>query len=250
MTTDSERSAHQGGPLQDRHPSPPPPLSPPAARRRRLPWHVVAPIGVAGALGAILLVSGWHALRPVRLVEVAPVVIRQAADRHTGSPAQGAGDRPRGRSSGVTVQAPGWLEADPFYTACTALADGIIEQILVLEGEAVEAGQVVARLVDEDAALALARAEADLDAAAADLSVTEADLADIRHLARAATAAGKPWLLPAWSEVEQRLAIEEGAYTIVATMQYGAMLAGFTATMQNLQKISLENISAGETGNR
>ncbi|MGB3355002.1 MAG: aldolase/citrate lyase family protein [Mycobacterium sp.] len=70
--------------------------------------------------------------------------------------------------------------------------------------------------------------------------VTEADLADIRHLARAANAAGKPWLLPAWSEAEQRLAVEEGAHTVVATMQYGAMLAGFTATMQNLQKINAD----------
>ncbi|WP_370332278.1 HpcH/HpaI aldolase/citrate lyase family protein [Mycolicibacterium hippocampi] len=71
-------------------------------------------------------------------------------------------------------------------------------------------------------------------------TVTEADLADIRHLARAANAAGKPWLLPAWSDGEQRLAVQEGAHTVVATMQYGAMLAGFTATMQNLQKITAD----------
>lgn len=69
-------------------------------------------------------------------------------------------------------------------------------------------------------------------------SVTDADLADIRHLARAANTAGKPWILPAWSEAEQRLALEDGAHTIVAAMQYGAMLAGFTATMQGLQSIS------------
>jgi 4-hydroxy-2-oxoheptanedioate aldolase len=68
-------------------------------------------------------------------------------------------------------------------------------------------------------------------------SVTEADLADIRHLARAANAVGKPWLLPAWSAAEQRVALEEGAHTIVAAMQYGAMLAGFTSTLQNLREI-------------
>jgi 4-hydroxy-2-oxoheptanedioate aldolase len=71
-------------------------------------------------------------------------------------------------------------------------------------------------------------------------AVTEADLADIRHLARVANAAGKPWLLPAWSGAEQRLAVEEGAHTIVAAMQYGAMLAGFTTTMQNLQQINAD----------
>lgn len=68
-------------------------------------------------------------------------------------------------------------------------------------------------------------------------SVTDGDLADIRHLARAANAAAKPWVLPAWSAAEQRLAVEEGAHTIVAAMQYGAMLAGFAATIQNLETI-------------
>lgn len=68
-------------------------------------------------------------------------------------------------------------------------------------------------------------------------TVTEDDLADIRVLAKAANAAGKPWLLPAWSPAEQRLALEEGAHTIVASMQYGAMLAGFTATLTNLRQI-------------
>lgn len=72
--------------------------------------------------------------------------------------------------------------------------------------------------------------------------VTDADLADIRQLARAANAAGKPWLLPAWSAAEQRLAVQEGAHTIVAAMQYGAMLAGFSATMENLRQIK-EDVS-------
>ncbi|MGU3497654.1 HpcH/HpaI aldolase family protein [Mycobacterium sp. C31M] len=71
-------------------------------------------------------------------------------------------------------------------------------------------------------------------------SVTDADLADIARLARAARAAGKPWVLPAWSPAEQKLAIAEGAHTIVASMQYGAMLAGFTATRQNLRDFQAE----------
>jgi 4-hydroxy-2-oxoheptanedioate aldolase len=75
-------------------------------------------------------------------------------------------------------------------------------------------------------------------------SVTEADLADLRHLARAANRAGKPWVLPAWSAAEQKLAVHEGAHTIVASMQYGAMLAGFTATRQNLRDIQAEMVSA------
>lgn len=68
-------------------------------------------------------------------------------------------------------------------------------------------------------------------------SVGPEDLADIRTVARAAQAAGKPWVLPAWSRAEQELAVEEGADTIVAVMQYGAMLGGFTATKEALLEI-------------
>jgi 4-hydroxy-2-oxoheptanedioate aldolase len=63
-------------------------------------------------------------------------------------------------------------------------------------------------------------------------SVSGADLDDIRHLARAAQAAGKPWILPAWSQ-----AVEENAETVVVAMQYGAMLSGFTGALNALQEI-------------
>lgn len=71
-------------------------------------------------------------------------------------------------------------------------------------------------------------------------TVDEADLQDLRHLARAAHSAGKPWAIPAWSDAEKRLAVEEGAETIVATMQYGAVLSGFTGAIDTLKKIENE----------
>lgn len=72
-------------------------------------------------------------------------------------------------------------------------------------------------------------------------SVTADDLADIRHLGRMANSAGKPWILPAWSEAEQVLAHEEGASTIVLTMQYSAILAGFTQALNNFQAMTERN---------
>lgn len=68
-------------------------------------------------------------------------------------------------------------------------------------------------------------------------SVSEADLDDLRYLARAAQAAGKPWVIPAWSQAEQRLAVEEKAETIVVAMQYAALLSGFIGTRDALQDI-------------
>lgn len=73
----------------------------------------------------------------------------------------------------VVVQAPGWVEADPFAIAVSALADGVVSQMLVLEGQPVTTGQVVARLVDEDARIALDLAEARLAESNAALIVAE-----------------------------------------------------------------------------
>jgi RND family efflux transporter MFP subunit len=81
----------------------------------------------------------------------------------------------------VVVQAPGWVEADPFPTAVSALADGVVEEVLVLEGERVEQGQVVARLVAEDARIALSQAEALLAEREAALAAARATLEEARQ---------------------------------------------------------------------
>lgn len=66
---------------------------------------------------------------------------------------------------------------------------------------------------------------------------SEDDFADLRRIARAARSAGKPWILPAWSEAEKRLAVQEGAETIIGIMQYGAMLNGFAAALESIRTI-------------
>lgn len=71
-------------------------------------------------------------------------------------------------------------------------------------------------------------------------SVGEDDLADLTKVARAARAAGKHWIIPAWSEAEQRLAIAEGAHTAVLTMQYAALLAGFQAANDRFGELGEE----------
>ncbi|MGO1664259.1 HpcH/HpaI aldolase family protein [Micrococcaceae sp. AOP34-BR2-30] len=75
-------------------------------------------------------------------------------------------------------------------------------------------------------------------------SATDEDLADIEQIARAAQAASKPWILPAWSDEEKRLAVRERAGTIITTMHYGALLQGFSAAHQNTKSIIGE---VGET---
>ncbi|MEQ8770457.1 MAG: efflux RND transporter periplasmic adaptor subunit [Phycisphaerales bacterium] len=143
----------------------------PASPRRRSRLAIAVPIAVAVLTVGVLAWSAWPVIRPARSVEITQAVFDRAAQ-----PAPTTADDPTPPRSSTTVQAAGWLEAEPFYTAAAALADGIVETIEVLEGDYVEKDQVVARLVSEDAELALRRAQADLAAAESALALAEADL--------------------------------------------------------------------------
>ena len=55
---------------------------------------------------------------------------------------------------------------------------------------------------------------------------TEADFDDIRRIAAAAKAAGKPWIMPAWSRAERAFAIELGASLMVVADEYGSIWMG------------------------
>lgn len=55
---------------------------------------------------------------------------------------------------------------------------------------------------------------------------TQADFADLKKVADAAAAAGKRWILPAWSDEEKRFALDHGAYQMALTMEHGALALG------------------------
>jgi HlyD family secretion protein len=143
-----------------------------AMSRRRWLMPVAVPALVFGATAALLGWTLWPTVRPVPEVRIAQAVLDISAERAQARPEDTGAARP----TGPTVQAPGWLEADPYMIAAPALADGVIEHIDVLEGDRVEAGQVVARLVTDDARLALDRAEAALEIARAERDLARAEL--------------------------------------------------------------------------
>lgn len=137
--------------------------------RPRFNWklRVLVPGLVLGGFAVLLGLSAYEEFAPSVAVNASPVVLKPVEGNLKGA---------------VTVQAAGWLEADPYKSYVTALTDGIVREVLVLEGEAVNSGQVVVRLVDEDARLAVQRAsdkamelEAALNAEKAELqaAVTE-----------------------------------------------------------------------------
>jgi HlyD family secretion protein len=128
---------------------------PPSRWRTR----ILLPAALVAAFAGSLAYAARDSLFPGRTVRAVKVVVRSG----------GAAAGP------VAAQAAGWVEADPFPVYATALAGGVVAEVPVLEGQAVEAGAVVARLVPDDARLAVAAAEAGLDAARADLAAAETE---------------------------------------------------------------------------
>ena len=130
--------------------------------------RVLLPAALLLSAGGLLAYAARDALRPATPVRVVPVVVRTVqADASPGESAP---------QSAATVQAPGWVEPDPFPVAVSALTDGVVRDVPVLEGEAVKAGQIVARMVEDDAELALRKAEADLAVRQGELAVAKATL--------------------------------------------------------------------------
>jgi 4-hydroxy-2-oxoheptanedioate aldolase len=68
----------------------------------------------------------------------------------------------------------------------------------------------------------------------------DGDFADLRKIADAAAAAGKPWILPAWSPEEKRFAAQHGAGQLALIMQHGALVAGFTGPFEQMAAIDAE----------
>ena len=119
--------------------------------------RVALPVGILLAFGGLFAGSMISSLRPVVAVETIPVVERPAI--------RGAAIAEATAQGAVIVQAAGWIEPDPFLVYATTLINGTVSEVLFLEGDTVKKGAPLARLIDDDARLALQHAEAEARAA-------------------------------------------------------------------------------------
>ncbi|MDG2031223.1 MAG: efflux RND transporter periplasmic adaptor subunit [Phycisphaerales bacterium] len=117
------------------------------------------PILIIGLVLALLITTAWSALVPARSVRVATVALRPVE--------VSIQELPEMMEMGSVIQAPGWIEPDPYPTYVAALEEGVVENILKVEGDRVAVGEVVATLFDERARIRLARSEASLSLAMA-----------------------------------------------------------------------------------
>ena len=114
--------------------------------KKRFMTRLGIPAIIIFITAVILVYASWESIRPTAQVETVTVVMRNV---ETDEPQ----DVTEEQSS--VVQAPGWVEAEPYSVYAGALTEGVVENILVLEGDAITKGQTIATLVDEDNALAV-----------------------------------------------------------------------------------------------
>ena len=132
----------------------------PAPRdRQRVLIRYVLPGTVLAGFVVVLAWTARASLLPAHPVTVVPVLTSRGESAPAGAP---------------MFQAAGWVEPRPTPVLVTALAEGVVEQLLVVEGQEVRAGEPVARLIDVDAKLTVNTAEAELQLRQAELASAEA----------------------------------------------------------------------------
>jgi RND family efflux transporter MFP subunit len=117
---------------------------------RRMPAWLI-PAAIAAGFALLFLLLFRDRLLPAPIVDVA-TVLATPTDQADATPSNKI-------TGGMLFQASGWIEPDPLPVKATALIDGVIDEVLVLEGQLVKKGDSLATLVDDDARLALAAAE-------------------------------------------------------------------------------------------
>lgn len=138
----------------------------------RVRWgtRVALPLLILLIAAGLLAYAARSVLVPATGVWVVPVV--PIADRAGRDPASAS----LSTKSSVIVQAPGWIEPNPYAVTVQALADGVIKEVLVLEGERVNADQVIARMIDNESRLTVRLTEAEFDAQRAAFDRAQAEL--------------------------------------------------------------------------
>ncbi|MBL9121037.1 MAG: efflux RND transporter periplasmic adaptor subunit [Phycisphaerae bacterium] len=125
--------------------------------------RIALPLAIVLVTVAFLMAAAWESWAPAVDVKGTPVVL---AAMNTKEPeSEGTPNAPQRSTGGASVQAAGWVEPLPYAVFATSLAEGVIEEILVLEGDRVKKGDAVATLVAADAEIALARARGELQRA-------------------------------------------------------------------------------------
>ena len=119
----------------------------------------------------------------------------------------------------LLFQSSGWVEPDPYITNVPTLVNGVVKEVLVLEGQSVSKGELLATLIDDDALL---------DAEEAERKIRTLDAAQVAHCAQL------PVLNSEMHAIQQRIAKEAA---LLAELQdtadrYASVPAGSIPTLE------------------
>ena len=128
-------------------------------------------LAVLTLLIALSLIATWKHWLPSTAVQV--VRVESIAQQTDARAAASTGPD----NEAILFQAAGWIEPDPYAHHATAFVSGIIEQVHVVEGQAVQAGDMLATIDSSDYQIAL-------DASKADLAIATANVHHAEHSAK------------------------------------------------------------------
>jgi multidrug efflux pump subunit AcrA (membrane-fusion protein) len=134
----------------------------PGGRLWRIAIRYLLPLGIVLSFLGVVAWAARDTLLPAKPVTVVPVLVARAEVQQAGTP---------------LFQAAGWVEPSPSPIVVSALTDGVLEQLNVVEGQLVRKGEVIGRLLDVDARLALKQAQAELSLREGELEAAQAELA-------------------------------------------------------------------------
>lgn len=127
-------------------------------RRKRWLTRYVLPAGILLGFLALLAAAAGRSWLPQRSVTVVPVIVQRGEVQQAGA---------------TLFQSPGWIEPRPTAISVPALAPGVIEELLVVAGQAVVRGEPIAKLIAIDA-------ELNYEQAANSLAIREGELNRVR----------------------------------------------------------------------
>lgn len=132
-----------------------------SAPKRNWLTRYFVPGGIFLAFASLFAWATKDSFLPATTVTITPVVVSRVEIKQEGAP---------------LFQAAGWIEPRPTAVVASTLAPGVIQELLVVEGQAVEKGEPLAKLIDADAKLALSEAEVTLQLREAEQKRAEASL--------------------------------------------------------------------------
>ena len=129
-------------------------------KRKRLISRLAIPGAIVGGFLCLMLFTAGKQFMPQHPVTVMPVMVTESHSVQTGTP---------------LFQAAGWVEPRPQAVGVAALAPGVVDELLVVEGQLVERDEPIARLFTKDAELLVRQSNANLALRQGELARCEAE---------------------------------------------------------------------------